>query len=395
MKFLNIFVAASLLTFSGAICSCSHSHSDHEGEHHEELAEDEHQHGHSEGEAGKHDDHGDEVVLNHEALENVTLAFETSSPGEFSESLRCAGVIENSRGGQRVISAPASGVITFGAGVVDGAMVKAGQALFHITSQNTEQGDAAASANVEKELMAKELQRADKLIKDKLISQQEYDRIRADYERAQKGASSVAARSRAGFSVSSPIAGAIINMSVTPGSFVNMGEPLATVVADRRLLLRAEVSERDMGFIPAVTGANIITSSGETISLDKANCKILSSSANSNAQNHFIPLYLEFDNPGGLAGGNVVEVWLKGTKRDGVISLPKSAIIEDGGMKFVFVEEEKGIFHKHEVKTGATDGERVEILTGLPEGEKVVTEGALRLKLAGMASTIPGHSHHH
>lgn len=390
LKSINFLISATLACGLSLSCSHTHSHEHHEGEHEGEHSEKEHK-----GHEGHGEDHGDEVVLGHEALENLKFDFETSTPSDFSETIRCTGVIENSRGGERVITAPASGVVSFGNGIVDGAVVKAGQALFSITSQNTESGDAAATATVDKELMAKELKRAETLVKDKLISQQEYDRIRAEYEKALKNSSSVAVRNRNGMSISSPISGAIINLKVSPGSFVNMGEPLATVVADRRLMLRAEVSERDLGFISSVNGANIVSASGTPYSLENANLKVLSSHASTNTQSHYIPVYLEFDNPGGITSGSVVEVWLKGERRQGVISVPKSAIIEDGGMKFVFVEEEKGIFHKHEVTTGASDGVRIEIISGLPEGEKVVTEGALRLKLAGMASSIPAHSHHH
>lgn len=397
-----IAIAFASLAFAWTIEGCGHTHSEHEGEAHHHDHEDHDHEGH--GHEGEHshkgeesnEKHGDEVVLNHEALESAGLEFETSARGSFHEVLKCAAIIENSRGAERVIAAPASGIVTFSSGIVNGAQVKAGQGLFHISSENTEQGDAAATAGIERDLMAKELKRAEELIKDNLISRKEYDQIKANYERAQKDASSVAARNRKGMSVSSPIAGTLINVTVAPGSFVNMGDPLATVATDRRLLLRAELSERDRDFIPRINGAVIRSGSGDNaIPLEASDVKVLSTNAATNAQSHFIPVYLEFNNPGGLGSGNVVEVWLTGNPRDGVLTVPRRAIIEDGGLKFVFVEEEKGIFHKHEVTTGATDGNRVEILSGLPEGEKVVTSGALRIKLAGMASSIPGHTHHH
>ena len=393
LKLVSILFAslATVWTVSG----CGHSHEDHGEEHqHEEHEHSEHdEHRHGEKENGEQ--HGDEVVLNHEALESAGLELETATRGDFHEVLKCAAVIENSRGTERVIAAPASGIVTFDSGVVNGAQVKAGHGLFRISSENTEQGDAAATAVIERDLMAKEFKRAEELIKDNLISQKEYNQIKADYERAQRNASSVAARNRNGISVSSPISGALISVNVAPGSFVNMGDPLATVATDRRLLLKAELSEHDRDFIPSIRGAVIGSASGDKIPLEDSEVKVLSTNTATNAQSHFIPVYLEFNNPGGLGSGNVVEVWLTGNTRNGVLTVPRTAIIEDGGLKFVFVEEGKGIFHKHEVTTGTTDGSRIEILSGLPEGEKVVTAGALRLKLAGMASSIPAHSHHH
>lgn len=367
--------------------NCAHSHDDHKGEDHTDSKEEV---------AGKHEDHGDETVLSPEAVKAAGLEYETTERGDFHEVFKCSGVIENARGEERIISAPASGIVSLNQGIVDGANVKAGQGLFSISSQNTEQGDQTATYGIEKDIAYKELQRAERLIKDNLISRQEYDRIKADYDKACKNTQSVSARNRNGICVSSPISGTIINLSVRPGSFVNMGDQLATVVAQRRIMLRAEVSENNRHKLSHITGASVKGSSSDlSVDLDQHNLKILSHNPQTNSNSHFIPVYLEFDNPGNLSSGNVVEVWLKGALRQGVITVPKTAIMEDGGLKFVYVEEKPGIFHRHEVKTGDTDGNRVEIISGLPEGEKIVTEGAVRIKLAGMASSIPAHSHHH
>lgn len=45
--------------------------------------------------------------------------------------------------------------------------------------------------------------------------------------------------------------------------------------------------------------------------------------------------------------------------------------------------------------TGATDGERVEIVEGLREGERVVMQGAVHVRLASASNAIPAHTHNH
>ena len=45
------------------------------------------------------------------------------------------------------------------------------------------------------------------------------------------------------------------------------------------------------------------------------------------------------------------------------------------------------------MKLGESDGTRVEILSGLKSGEKVVIQGAIHVKLAASTMEIPGHSH--
>ena len=48
-----------------------------------------------------------------------------------------------------------------------------------------------------------------------------------------------------------------------------------------------------------------------------------------------------------------------------------------------------------EVMLGADNGKEIQILSGLKAGDKVVTEGAYQVKLAGATNAIPAHSHEH
>ena len=62
----------------------------------------------------------------------------------------------------------------------------------------------------------------------------------------------------------------------------------------------------------------------------------------------------------------------------------------------LYVQLDKEVFKKQEVHIGLSDGERVRILSGLKEGDRVVTKGTYQVKLAATASVIPeGHSHAH
>lgn len=108
-----------------------------------------------------------------------------------------------------------------------------------------------------------------------------------------------------------------------------------------------------------------------------------------------MPVTFEFDNRGDVVPGSFVEVWLLGRERQGVISLPVSALTEEQGLTFVYLQLDAECYQKQEVRTGATDGDRVEILSGLKGGEKVVTQGAIHVKLASASNAIPGHTHNH
>lgn len=55
-----------------------------------------------------------------------------------------------------------------------------------------------------------------------------------------------------------------------------------------------------------------------------------------------------------------------------------------------------GHYAKHVVSTGATDGQNIEILSGLHADENVVVKGAHIIRMAETSSTaVPGHTHNH
>ena len=44
---------------------------------------------------------------------------------------------------------------------------------------------------------------------------------------------------------------------------------------------------------------------------------------------------------------------------------------------------------------GESDGERIEIKSGVKAGDRVVTRGAIQVKLASASNAIPAHNHNH
>ena len=56
------------------------------------------------------------------------------------------------------------------------------------------------------------------------------------------------------------------------------------------------------------------------------------------------------------------------------MTVPKTAIHERGQLTSVFVVDEKSTARLRLVKTGKPYGDRIEILSGLAEGERVVSD---------------------
>ena len=72
-------------------------------------------------------------------------------------------------------------------------------------------------------------------------------------------------------------------------------------------------------------------------------------------------------------------------------------MVEDQGVHYVFVldDDDDDAFIRREVKLGQSDGSFVLVREGLEEGECIVVDGAVHVKLAGVASVPAGHTHNH
>lgn len=413
MKIRHFFIASlSLAVTMMMSCSSEHTH-EHNHEHvheHGENCTHDHSHDHS-GHDHSHDHSGHShagasqekhedgiIVMTQAQAKSAGVKVETVASAEFCDVIKTGGQVLSAQGDERTVAATSSGIVNYAnKSLTDGSPVSAGQALFTISSKGIIDGDASAAARIAYETAKKAYDRAAKLVKDKIISQREFDAVKADLEQAEAALNTVSSRAATtGVTVSAPISGYLISRLVKPGEYVSVGQPIATVSQNRRLQLRAEVSERYFDKLANINSANFILPyrPDEVISLADHNGRLVSFGKSSAAGSYYLPVILEFDNVGNIVPGSYAEIYLLGAPRQGVISVPKSAIVEEQGLYFVFIESAKEHYKKQEVKLGADNGERVEIRTGLKGGEKVVVSGAVHVKMAGNSSEIPhGHSH--
>jgi multidrug efflux pump subunit AcrA (membrane-fusion protein) len=83
-------------------------------------------------------------------------------------------------------------------------------------------------------------------------------------------------------------------------------------------------------------------------------------------------------NPKGeLKAGTPVHVSIVGKTFDNALVIPKEAMVTNpAGKQMVMVVGADNVAHQHEIQTGVTDGNQVQVVSGLKAGEKVVTSGA-------------------
>ena len=399
--FLGVLVALSLGSCNSRSADTHDGHNheienhDHEAELHEEA--DEHD-GHDHEAEEAHSAGSGEIVLPPAKAKAAGVEVNTVEPGTFHQVIKTSGQVLAAQGDESVAVATVAGVVSFrNKNVVEGMQVGKGSPLLTLSSQNMAEGDPVQKARIAYEVSKKEYERMKALVASKIVSEKEFAQAKQAYENARISYEAVARNhTPQGQTVTAPIGGYVKSLLVKEGDYVSVGQPLVSITQNRRLFLRADVSEKYYNALPSVASANFSTPyNNKVYSLTDLNGRLLSYGKASGEGSYYIPVTFEFDNKGEVVPGSFVEIYLLTKPMEGVISVPRSALTEEQGSFFVYLQIDEECYRKQLVTLGADDGERVQVLTGLHAGDRLVTKGAYQVKLAGATNAIPAHSHEH
>lgn len=389
-------------THSATETHAGHDHS-HEGHNHEHEGHD-HEHETAEEHAGHNHEskatkHSDEIIFPKAQAAKTTFEVREIQPVSFNQVVKTTGQVLAAPGDEAVIVATSNGVVSFSSNkLTEGTKVQKGQSLFQISSKDIAEGDYYTKVKATYEAAKASYDRAEALVKDKIISQKEFESTKLEFENAKTAYNAVSNNKTAkGVSVNAPINGHMKNILVKEGEYITVGQPLATVSQNQRLVLRAEVSQRYYNAMQSVKSANFKTPyDNKVYSLEDLNGRLLSFGKTSNENSFFIPVSFEFDNKGEVIPGSFVEVYLISSPIENTLSIPVSALTNEMGIYYVYVQIDEEGYRKQEVALGANNGKEVQIIKGLHPGDRVVTQGAYQVKMASASGAIPhGHSHEH
>ncbi|MDR0756782.1 MAG: efflux RND transporter periplasmic adaptor subunit [Tannerella sp.] len=391
-----IFIAAAAIT-GGCRNEKEQAHATGDG----------HEHFEGDGHAHAACNHGDEAAetdtdgIRFSAVQAEAAGLEIQAvvPGTFHQVIKTGGQIQATQGDEVTLAATGSGIVSFvNPSITDGAAVRAGEAVVTVSAKNLQDGDRAALARINYETELKAYQRAETLVKDDIISAKEFEQIRQRYETARTVYEAQAANVTAqGVTVRTPVGGFIKNRLVGQGEYVSVGQPIVTVSKNRRLQLRAEVSEKYYRALAGVRTAHFRMAYGDTLyKMQDLNGRLLSFGKSSGQSSFYVPVTFEFDNTGDILPGAFAEVYLLTEPRNDVITVPVSAVTEEQGLYFVYLQTGEEIYRKQEVTPGQDNGENIQVVAGLQAGDKVVVRGVCQVKQAAGAGAVPeGHSHSH
>lgn len=388
-KYIILLVASVLAT---GFASCvGHDHHDHDHEDHDhdvELAEgSEHHHG------------SDAIVLSPEKAAAAGVEVQEIQPSVMYGVIHTSGKVMAASCDETTVVATISGRVSQSGHVSEGVKVAAGSTLFTLTSAGMQaaDGDPVLRARIALNKAQADYERAEALVQSQIVSRKDYEASKAEYEAARLTYEALAVnRSGGGVVIRAPKAGYVKQSLVAEGDYVEAGQPLMVITQNQHLYLRAEVAERYFGQLSRISSARFRTSYSDCLyDITDMGGHIQSYGRTAESGSAFIPVTFEFNNTGDVLQGSFADVYLLTSPREGILSLPLTALTEEQGLHFIYVQEDEDEYRKQEVTLGMSDGERQEILTGLQAGQRVVTRGAVQLRLASASNAIPAHTHNH
>ena len=170
----------------------------------------------------------------------------------------------------------------------------------------------------------------------------------------------------------SPVDGFILTRNISPGQHFDRGTEFYRIANLSQVWIVADVFGSDAQSIHA-SAATRVTLPDQRGTFSARVSNVL---PQVDPETRVLKLRLEADNPGyALRPGMFVDVEVPLDGRAG-LTVPQDAVIDSGHEQRVFVERSAGVFEPRIVQTGWRSGDRVEIVHGLAEGERVVVEGA-------------------
>lgn len=260
-----------------------------------------------------------------------------------------------------------------------GDRVKAGDVLVVLDDRDLKTRVAQAkemlkSAEAKRDLAKIEMDRQEKMVAQNVATQYELEKWRAEFitstadvARGQQ-AIQEAEVALSDTLLKSPIDGIVIDRQAEPGDQAAPGRTLLTVYDPSRLRLEASVREAYIGTISPLLNKPIAVFIDSISAERQGVVQEIVPAADPASRSFLVKVHLT--DPKGLYPGMFGRLRLP-VGQEQRIEIPLAAVEQVGQLNLVQVQTPEGV-QRRSVRLGESDGQRVEVLAGLAEGEMVV-----------------------
>ena len=283
-----------------------------------------------------------------------TVTIEIQNPGAITDGttataqvgeLSCAGSGTLQAKGSATITAPASGTVT-GFYVSEGSRVSRNQALLHIDSDTvTDQVDSAY-----------------RTLRDAEIALENQNDTLEEY------------------TITSPISGTVVDKAYKAGDTLEAGKTLCTIYDLSYLSVTLYIDELDISKLQVGQEVSITADAveGETFAGTVTNISIMGTTTGGTTT---YPVTVRIDDTGDLLPGMNVDCTITTASVTDVLRIPAGAVSR-GNRVLVYGEDNGGDetipegYGWREITIGESDGDYVEVLSGLSEGDQITYQPA-------------------
>lgn len=283
-----------------------------------------------------------------------------------------------------------------------GDVVKADQPLLYVSSPDVANAISAyRKARNRQDLTQRVLARDADLLKHGALATRDYESAQADVNDAVTDVQNslqalrifgitqqeIGAAERAGTSISAelavraPISGVVVQKLVAPGQLIQAGATTCFVISDvSTVWVQGHIFDRDL---PSVHAGDVVDQTNP--SLPGAFRGVVEYvGAMLDPATRTTPVRIVTRNPGGVLKKDMyVDAVIHTRTRRNVLVAPTSAVLHDAQNEpFVYVQVEPDRFAQRVVTVGGQQDGQTEVVSGLKEGDPVVSEGSLFLQFA-------------
>jgi multidrug efflux pump subunit AcrA (membrane-fusion protein) len=168
--------------------------------------------------------------------------------------------------------------------------------------------------------------------------------------------------------ITSPVDGIIATRSINVGELAGMGAPLLTIIEADTLKLKGTVSQ---SMLPLLSEGQEVEAAVDIYPERKFAGRISLIAPMAVTTGEYFPIEISIPNEEGLKPGLSARALIR-VKSAEHLTVPVSALVNDQGQYFVYIAD-NGIAKKQAVTAGIKNSSAVEILSGLSEGQEVIT----------------------
>ncbi|MEJ8554004.1 efflux RND transporter periplasmic adaptor subunit [Tepidibacter sp. Z1-5] len=195
-------------------------------------------------------------------------------------------------------------------------------------------------------------------------AQAQVDQARVGIENAQSNLNNA--------TVTSPISGIITAVNINEGEMASSSQAAVSIANMNKVVIDTEVSEY---LINKIKVGDVVDISIKSANKENFKGKITAMSPATTSNSMTYPIKIEIDNkdsiikPGMFANVNLVT-----DKKENVITVPSESVVIKGGESIVYTVKDN-VAHINKVEIGIDNGEIVEIIKGIKQGQVIVNKG--------------------